>query len=207
VYYPRSLTNVILACFVLSAVPLVVALAELALGLDALAKRSQLSVREAEAASTASRELRDVAGKMERAVRQSIVLEDASLIENYKRLDAQLEVTLIRAQALPLIDDERNALKAVNAPRTALSRALRNGIPDVADRPKLVETAADLYDASAQAATLLTRVTEREVVELRSMAAKTRENWPWFLGVAAVTALLLAVGFSILIARPNLRML
>jgi two-component system, NtrC family, sensor histidine kinase GlrK len=143
-----------------------------------------------------------VAGKMERAVRQSIVLEDASLIENYKRLDAQLEVTLIRAQALPLIDDERNALKAVNAPRTALSRALRNGIPDVADRPKLVETAADLYDASAQAATLLTRVTEREVVELRSMAAKTRENWPWFLGVAAVTALLLAVGFSILIARP-----
>ncbi|NJN36427.1 MAG: hypothetical protein HC794_04395 [Nitrospiraceae bacterium] len=49
-YYPRSLTNVILACFVLSAVPLVVALAELALGLDSLAKRSQLSVREAEAA-------------------------------------------------------------------------------------------------------------------------------------------------------------
>jgi len=34
------------------------------------------------------------------------------------------------------------------------------------------------------------------------MAAKTRENWPWFLGVAAVTALLLAVGFSILISRP-----
>ncbi|MGL5003378.1 MAG: sensor histidine kinase, partial [Casimicrobium sp.] len=46
------------------------------------------------------------------------------------------------------------------------------------------------------------RVTEREVITLRTMAAKTRENWPWFLGVAAVTALLLAVGFSILIARP-----
>jgi two-component system, NtrC family, sensor histidine kinase GlrK len=189
VYYPRSLTNVILACFVLSAVPLVVALAELALGLDALAKRSQLSVREAEAASTASRELRDVASKMERAVRQSIVLEDVSLIENYKRLDAQLEQTLVRAQALPLTDDERTALKQINVPRTLLSTTLRRGIPDVADRPKLVETAADLYDASAQAATLLTRVTERE-------------NWPWFLGVAAVTALLLAIGFSILIARP-----
>jgi len=34
------------------------------------------------------------------------------------------------------------------------------------------------------------------------MAAKTRENWPWFLGVASATALLLAVGFSILISRP-----
>jgi two-component system, NtrC family, sensor histidine kinase GlrK len=202
VYYPRSLTNVILACFVLSAVPLVVALAELALGLDALAKRSQLSVREAEAASTASRELRDVASKMERAVRQSVVLEDASLIENYKRLDVQLEQTLIRAQALPLSDDERAVVKQINVPRTLLNTALRRGIPDVADRPKLVETASDLYDASAQAATLLTRVTEREVLELRTMAAKTRENWPWFLGVAAVTALLLAVGFSILIARP-----
>jgi two-component system, NtrC family, sensor histidine kinase GlrK len=202
VYYPRSLTNVILACFVLSAVPLVVALAELALGLDALAKRSQLSVREAEAASTASRELRDVASKMERAVRQSMVLEDASLIENYKRLDAQLEQTLIRAQALPLSDEERNALKQVNTPRTLLANGLRRGIPEVADRPKLVETAVDLTEISAQAATLLTSVTEREVVELRTMAAKTRENWPWFLGVAAVTALLLAVGFSILIARP-----
>jgi two-component system, NtrC family, sensor histidine kinase GlrK len=202
VYYPRSLTNVILACFVLSAVPLVVALAELALGLDALAKRSQLSVREAEAASTASRELRDVASKMERAVRQSIVLEDVALIENYKRLDAQLEQTLIRAQALPLTDDERTVLKQINVPRTLLSTALRRGIPEIADRPKLVETAADLSDVSAQAATLLTRVTEREVVELRTMAAKTRENWPWFLGVAAVTALLLAIGFSILIARP-----
>ncbi len=186
----------------LSAVPLVVALAELALGLDALAKRSQLSVREAEAASTASRELRDVTSKIERAVRQSVVLEDASLIENYKRLDAQLEQTLIRAQALPLSDEERTTLKQVNAPRTLLASALRRGIPDVADRPKLVEAAADLSDTSAQAATLLTRVTEREVVELRAMAAKTRENWPWFLGVAAVTALLLAVGFSILIARP-----
>ena len=87
---PALLTNVILACFVLSAVPLVVALAELAFGLDALAKRSQLSVREAEAASSASRELRDVTGKIERAVRQSIVLEDASLIDGYRKLDAQL---------------------------------------------------------------------------------------------------------------------
>ena len=67
-YYPRSLTNVILACFVLSAVPLVVALAELAFGLDTLAKRSQLSVREAEAASAASRELRDVTGKIDTLV-------------------------------------------------------------------------------------------------------------------------------------------
>ncbi len=201
-YYPRSLTNVILACFVLSAVPLVVALAELALGLDALAKRSQLSVREAEAASVASRELRDIVGKMERAVRQSIVLEDTSLIDNYKRLDGQLEQTLIRAQALPLIDDERAAVKAISKPRAQLANALKNGIPEPSERPKLVETAADLFDTTAQAATLLGRVTEREVVTLRTMAAKTRENWPWFLGVAAVTALLLAVGFSILIARP-----
>jgi two-component system, NtrC family, sensor histidine kinase GlrK len=187
---------------VLSAVPLVVALAELALGLDSLAKRSQLSVREAEAASAASRELRDVTGKIDRVVRQTVVLEDATLIDNYKRLDAQLEQTLIRAQALPLTDEERAALKQIDKPRALLNAALRNGIPSVEDRPKLVETATDLYDASAQSAALLTRVTEREVIELRTMASRTRENWPWFLGVAAVTALLLAVGFSILIAQP-----
>ncbi|MGL4229727.1 MAG: sensor histidine kinase [Casimicrobium sp.] len=196
------MTNVILACFVLSAVPLVVALAELALGLDALAKRSQLSVREAEAASVASRELRDIVGKMERAVRQSIVLEDAALVDNYKRLDAQLEQTLIRAQALPLIDDERNALKQIAKPREALAFALKNGLPEAGERAKLIDAVADLGDNTAQAATLIGRVTEREVITLRTMAAKTRENWPWFLGVAAVTALLLAVGFSILIARP-----
>ena len=202
VYYPRSLTNVILACFVLSAVPLVVALAELAFGLDSLAKRSQLSVREAEAASSASRELRDVTSKIERAVRQSIVLEDASLIDGYRKLDAQLDQTLIRGQSLPLSDEERVALKKLNGQRIVLAAALKNGIPAVSERPKLAESAADLADNAAQAAAMLGRVTEREVVTLREMAAKTRENWPWFLGVAAATALLLAVGFSILISRP-----
>ena len=201
-YYPRSLTNVILACFVLSAVPLVVALAELAFGLDSLAKRSQLSVREAEAASTASRELRDVTSKIERAVRQSIVLEDASLIDGYRKLDAQLDQTLIRGQSLPLSDEERAALKKLNGQRIVLAAALKNGIPEVSERPRLAESAADLADNAAQAAAMLGRVTEREVVTLREMAAKTRENWPWFLGVAAATALLLAVGFSILISRP-----
>jgi two-component system, NtrC family, sensor histidine kinase GlrK len=187
---------------VLSAVPLVVALAELALGLDSLAKRSQLSVREAEAASSASRELRDLTGKIERRVRQLIILEDPEFVDGYKKLDAQLEQTLIRSQSLPLTDDERAAIKLVNTPRAALATAFKNGIPRIEDRPKLAETAADLADNAAQAAALITRVTEREVVELRTMAAKTRENWPWFLGVAALTALLLAVGFSILIARP-----
>ncbi|MEQ1596934.1 MAG: HAMP domain-containing sensor histidine kinase [Casimicrobium sp.] len=201
-YYPRSLTNVILACFVLSAVPLVVALAELAFGLDTLAKRSQLSVREAEAASSASRELRDVTGKIERAVRQSIVLEDPALIEGYRKLDAQLEQTLIRSQSLPLSEDERNGLKALSKQRAALALSLKSGMPEVSERPKLVEAAADLADNAAQASAQLGRVTEREVVTLREMAAKTRENWPWFLGVAAATALLLAVGFSILISRP-----
>jgi two-component system, NtrC family, sensor histidine kinase GlrK len=202
VYFPRSLTNVILACFVISAIPLVVALAELALGLDSLAKRSQLSVREAEAASTASRELRDISGKMEGAVRKSLVLEDASLLDGFRKLDAQLEQALVRGQSLPLTDEERKALKQVGVQRVVLAAALRNGIPPLADRPKLAETAADLADSAAQTATMLTRVTEREVIELRTMAAKTRENWPWFLGIAAITALLLAVGFSILISRP-----
>jgi two-component system, NtrC family, sensor histidine kinase GlrK len=196
------LTNVILACFVLSAVPLVVALAELAFGLDALAKRSQLSVREAEAASSASRELRDLAGRIERRVSQLIILEDPEFVDGYKKLDAQLEQTLIRSQSLPLTDDERTAVKQVSVPRAALAAAFRSGIPPIEARPKLAETAAQLADNAAQAATLINRVTEREVVELRTMAAKTRENWPWFLGVAALTALLLAVGFSILIARP-----
>ena len=202
VYYPRSLTNVILACFVLSAVPLVVALAELAFGLDSLAKRSQLSVREAEAASASSRELRDLTSKIERVVRQSIVLEDATLIDGYRKLDAQLDTSLIRSQSLPVTDEERDVLKKLSTQRTVLSAALKNGLPELSERPKLAEAAADLADNAAQAAALLGRVTEREVVTLREMAARTRENWPWFLGVAAVTALLLAVGFSILISRP-----
>ena len=61
-----------------------------------------------------------------------------------------------------------------------LAAALRNGVPDASERPRLAETAADLADSAAQAAAMLGRVTEREVVTLREMAAKTRENWPWF---------------------------
>lgn len=201
-YYPRSLTNVILACFVLSAVPLVVALAELALGLDSLAKRSQLAVREAEAASAASRELRDLPARIERAVRQSLVLDDASLIDGFRKLDAQLEASLLRAQSLPLTDTERGQLRKVGEQRKALSAAMPPSTVPESDRVRLAEMAADLTDSAAEASSQLSRVTEREVLALREMAAKTRENWPWFLGVAAAIALLLAIGFSVLIARP-----
>ena len=148
-YYPRSLTNVILACFVLSAVPLVVALAELAFGLDSLAKRSQLSVREAESASASSRELRELTSKIERAVRQAIVLEDATLIDGYRKLDAQLELSLIRSQSLPLTDEEREVLKKLSSQRMLLAASLKNGLPEVSERPKLAETAADLADNAA----------------------------------------------------------
>ncbi|MCS6996368.1 MAG: HAMP domain-containing histidine kinase [Casimicrobiaceae bacterium] len=201
-YYPRSLTNVILACFVVSAVPLVVALAELAIGLDALAKRSQLAVREAEAAGAASRELRDLPARMERAIRQALVLEDLSLIEGYRKLDQQLEATLLRAQSLPIREDERAALRALAEQRRALAALLPNSALSEAQRLELAQRAADLTDASAQVATQLTRVIEREVLALRELAARTREHWPWFLGGAAAIALMLAVGFSILIARP-----
>ncbi len=202
VYYPRSLTQVILACFVLAAVPLVIALAELALGLDAFAKRSQLAVREAEAASAASRELRDIPARIERAVRQSLVLEDVTLFDAYRKLDTQLEASLLRAQSLPLKENERELLKKLAEQRRALAGMMRSGEKTEQERLRLTELAADLADTAADVSNQLARVTEREVFALREMAAKTRENWPWFLGGAAALALVLAIGFSVLLARP-----
>lgn len=201
-YYPRSLTNVILVCFLLSAVPLVVALAELALGLDAFAKRSQLAVREAEAAGAASRELRDLPARIERAVRQSLVLDDPTLLDAFEKLDRELEASLLRAQSLPLTEAERDQLRKIGDQRKTLAAAVRSGPAGNEDRLRLTEMASDLADSAATASSQLARVIEREVVALREMAARTRENWPWFLGGAAALAMSLAIGFSVLIARP-----
>src|SRR5690349_12428748 len=92
-HYPRSFLKLLLAGFILVALPLVVALITSALAVDRLARRSQTAIYQAVQATHSSRRLGESLTAMERAARQIVILNDRSLLDTYQISRKQFEDT------------------------------------------------------------------------------------------------------------------
>jgi two-component system, NtrC family, sensor histidine kinase GlrK len=200
--FPQTLVRLVIGCFLLTAVPLCIALGQLALNINDLALRSQLAVKRAESVGAVSRELRDAALSMERGIRQALVLDDAGLLEDYARTRQTFTAVLTRADALPLEQREKTSIEGLRKQDTELAASLSKGIPAVTERASVAENAAKLSDRADQVVIELDRVVAREITELESQAVKGRADWPWLVGVAALFALVLGLGSALLVARP-----
>lgn len=83
--YPKSFLRLILIGFGLVSLPLIFALGNAAFNVQQLAEQSEQAVREAAVATRASREMLETLTGMERALRQYLVLQESSLLEDYRR--------------------------------------------------------------------------------------------------------------------------
>src|SRR5688500_12634362 len=79
---PKSFLKLILLGFALVGLPLIVALINSAFSIDRLADQSRRAVYQAAQIAHGSRLLTDEIATMERAVRQTHILGDTSLLEN-----------------------------------------------------------------------------------------------------------------------------
>ena len=201
-YYPRSFLKFILLGFLLVSLPLIYALGELVLSLDRLATQSRQEVLQASQAGRSSRLLFEQATTLERLARQEIILEDPALLEDYGRMRQEFLQTTQQLSLLPLETAQLAALDQLGDLEARLYRVLNSSqrspqvVTDLADGyANLVERTQGMLNATTQ-------LTQRAIERLQETAAQGREKWLYLALATVAIALLLAIVFAVLIARP-----
>ena len=201
-YYPRSFLKFILLGFLLVSLPLLYALVELIVSLDRLGTQSQQAVLQAAQAGRASRQLYEQATTLERLVRQHLILEDPQLIEDYSRVRDDFRQTAQQLQQLPLDAAQLTQLERLADGESRLYALLRLPQRPPQASSTLAEGYAELAEGAQSMLTASNRLTEREIVRLQETAAQGRKTWGYLALAAGLIAMLLAIGFAMLIARP-----
>ncbi len=201
-YYPRSFLKFILLGFLLVSAPLVYALAELILSLDRLQQQGQQAVQEAAEAGRASRQLFEQAVTLERLVRQYLILEDTALLEDYGRVRQEFRQTAGQLALLPLAADQQQTLTGLTDSESRLHKILDGRVhsPDV--QLQLADGYARLADGAQSMLAATNGLTERAIDRLQDIATEGRQTWLYLALATVAIALVLAILFAVLIARP-----
>ncbi|WP_124951735.1 sensor histidine kinase [Sulfuriferula thiophila] len=199
---PKSFLKLILIGFSLVALPLIVALINSAVSIDQLANQSRKAVYQAAQIAHGSRVLADEITAMERSVRQTVILNDATLLEGYFRAHAKFADAAAMLEKLSLNADQQQSLGRLQQSeqrifqQVSASGQTPDGLHDlVGDFGPLLD-AARLYSTAGYA------LIEHEVDAMQSMAGHARAVVGWQLLALIPFAILLASGFSVLITRP-----
>jgi two-component system sensor histidine kinase GlrK len=202
VYYPRSFLKFILLGFLLVSLPLLYALVELIVSLDRLGTQSQQAVLQAAQAGRASRQLYEQATTLERLVRQDLILDDPQLIDDYTRLRQDFRQSTQQLQQLPLDRAQLSQLDKLSDSESRLY-TLFTAPQRPANAASVLAEGYAALSASAQAMlTASNRLTEHEIERLQETAAEGRKTWGYLALAAGAIALVLAILFAVLIARP-----
>lgn len=201
-YYPKSFSNLILAGFALVALPLVFSFIHAAIYVDRLAQQSEQAVYQAVLATQDSRMLLEQITAMERSARQYMVLGDKTIFEGYQQAHAKFRRTAESLSRLRLDRPQRRELAQLMAREQALFAVLQRD-PRETDTGPADER--EFIALAEQARSILAgnnRLIDDSVDVLRGIAADAH-GVLLLHGLSLVPmALLLAAGFTFLIARP-----
>ncbi|MGH8714797.1 MAG: ATP-binding protein [Casimicrobiaceae bacterium] len=201
-YYPRSFLKFILLGFLLVSLPLLYALVELIVSLDRLGTQSQQAVLQAAQAGRASRQLYEQATTLERLVRQQLILDDPQLIDDYGRLRQDFRQTSLQLMQLPLDRAQIAQLEKLSDNESRLYSLLKTPRRPAGAAKVLADGYADMAEDAQAMLTATNRLTEREIERLQQTAAEGSKTWGYLALAAGLIAMLLAITFAVLIARP-----
>ncbi|MDR3392669.1 MAG: HAMP domain-containing sensor histidine kinase [Sulfuriferula sp.] len=199
---PKSFLKLILIGFSLVALPLIVALINSAVSIDQLANQSRRAVYQAAQIAHGSRVLADEITAMERSVRQTVILNDATLLEGYFQAHDKFVNTAGKLAVLSLRADQKQTLDKLQSTELAMYqqvsffRSSPDSLRDVVDDFGPLLESARMFSAAGY--TLI----EHEVDAMQAMAGHARSVVGWQLLGLVPFAILLALGFSVLITRP-----
>lgn len=201
-YYPRSFLKLLAVGFTLVALPLVFALVNNAISIDRLANRSQQAVYQAVQATQSSRRLVELLTAMERSARQMVILGDPALLDTYALNRKQFLATAGEFGTLPFDSEQKQALDAIVRDEAAIYAVLSGASADPAQQAKAVEGFIGLADRAQAITVRSNELIDREVEAMRATAAQAQRIMLWQLLALIPVVLFLAIGFTILIARP-----
>lgn len=201
-YRSTSIRQVILIGFSVVTLPLILALIITVVAVDRLTIRGQNAIAAATESINASRMLVEDLTAMERHARQFNVLHDPAIFQAYLKRRQQLQRNVNALThpdfALPVHPELQSLL--VN--EHALFAALQNTVPGSNSMTAEIDRFAAL---NAQARIVLaenSQVAGREAESIRQAAADTRQVLLWLTLLLIAMALILAVIFTGVIAKP-----
>ena len=213
-YYPKSFFKLLLIAFAAVALPLVIAFINAAVYVERLADQSQTVVVQAAQSARGSRLLTEQVTQLERTVRQYLILGDAALLDDYERLRRRFKATTSELSLLPLDDAQLKELNRTIDKEQELFDLLRRQPAQTEaaegaqraqrtrDREALIAGYVQLSDLARGMLDIANALIDREVEQLRTTAGRAQRILWWQLFATVPIGLLLAVGVTVLIARP-----
>jgi two-component system sensor histidine kinase GlrK len=199
---PDSFPKLLVIGFAMVALPLIIALVNNAISIDQFANRSQHAVYQAVQSTQSSRRLAEQLLALERNARQVVILGDRSPLAGYEANRAQFLRAAAEFGALPLEDMQRAELVAIVSGEAAAYAVLRDGGSGAREIARAAASFAGLNSRAADIIAQGDRLIDREIGAMREMAARAQRITFWQMLALVPVALLLAAGFTVLIARP-----
>ena len=200
---PTSILKLALIGFSIVVVPLIVALLTTVVQVDQLSARIQASVFNAAESVETSRILLSQVIALERSAQQYLVLQDPTVFERYEEQRKQLYRVVSDLSALGLSDETRERLSQVAGTEQALYDRLRQHVP--VDDENIEETLRQLPPLAELARPMpfeIGQAIARRTDAVRQQAFELGELLLWEALALIPLAVILAISFSLLIARP-----
>src|SRR2546429_1370371 len=201
-YSPRSFLSLLLLAFALVAAPLVVALYNTAVYVEQLAGQSQTAVSQAAQASRGSRLLVEQPTALERVVGQYLILNDEELLKDYARLRANYKANTSELSLQPLDEPQLHELNSTIDKEQGLYEQLLGRPKTAGDKKALVEGYLVLSELARDVLNTSNALIDREVESMRRTGERAQRILWLQLAATIPLGILLAVGVTLLIARP-----
>ena len=200
--FPRSFLKLLVAGFLLVALPLAVALMYSAWNTERLAGQAQNAVFNAAQAARASRSLVNRISSIERISQQYLILADPELIADYARIRKSFKVVSDELSLLPLDKEQLAALNRTIEQEQTLHDMLVASQPGKVDAKLVSKRASDLAESAYEVLAISYVIADREVERLRTAAEGVRERMTLLLMVTVALAMTIALILTRVIARP-----
>ncbi len=203
---PNSFPKLLAIGFTMVALPLIFALVNNAVAINQFANRSQRAVQQAVQSTQSSRKLAELLNALERNTRQMAILGDRSLLDAYETNRKLFLQTAGEFSALPFDEEQRIALNDIIDSEMAIFTMLRGTVANEAtDAVALKKAAEEFVRLDARAQGIIERgdrLIDREIEVMGETATRAQQITLWQMLALVPVALLLAAGFTVLIARP-----
>ena len=200
--YPRSFLGLLIAAFLLVALPLMGTLLYSAWHTERLTEQSRSAVSGAAAAARASRSMANRIGSIERLALQLAVLQDPELRTDFARAHASFKQVAGGLASLALDERQRAAFTRTIAQEQALFDHIQSAPRGGLDARRVRELAGVLVDDAYEALSLSYLVADREVERLGASADEVHRRLIVMVLVATALALAAALVLTRIIARP-----
>lgn len=199
---PTSFLKLILLGFSIVGLPLITALIYSAISIDQLADQSRNTVFQATQITHGSSILIDEIIVMERSVRHAHILEDLSLLGGYFQAHTNFEKTAIKLNEVSSHLEQQLLLEKLQLLETTIFREILTVSESPQNLRALLNQFANLLILAQDFSTGNYRLIGQKVNEMSEMASQTRTLVEWELLILIPFVIVLALAFSVFIARP-----